>query len=287
MDYYLQILLIVGIFITLTLSLNLINGFCGQFSLGHAGFWGVGAYASAIYSVFYPLPVPAPINMLIAIVVGFIAAAISGIIIGVPCLRLKGDYLAIATLGFGEILRIIITNTELVGGPRGFISIPHWANIYWVYAVAVITIIFMINLKRSAFGRAIISIREDEIASENMGVNLFKYKLFSFTIGAGIAGIAGALFAHTQQFLHPSNFNFMWSVIILVMVILGGLGSVTGSVVGAIVLTIIPEVLRFAGGNIAAWRMTIFPVLLIALMLARPQGIFGPHELFWKKRRAT
>jgi branched-chain amino acid transport system permease protein len=222
MDYYAQILLMVGIFITLTLSLNLINGFCGQFSLGHAGFWGAGAYASAVYTVFYALPVPAPINMLIAIGVGFIAAALCGIIIGVPCLRLKGDYLAIATLGFGEIVRIIIMNTELVGGPRGFINIPHWANIYWVYAFAALTTIFMFNLKRSKFGRAIISIREDEIASENMGVNLFQSKLFSFTIGAGIAGIAGALFAHTQQFLHPSNFNFMWSVIILVMVILGG-----------------------------------------------------------------
>ncbi len=283
MDYYLQTLLIAGIFITLTLSLNLINGFCGQFSLGHAGFWGAGAYASAVYTVFYALPVPGPINMLIAIVVGFIAAAICGLIIGVPCLRLKGDYLAIATLGFGEIVRITIMMTEKVGGPRGFINIPHLANIFWVYAVAAIITLFMFNLKRSAFGRAIISIREDEIAAENMGVNLFKSKLFSFTIGAGIAGIAGALFAHTQQFLHPSNFNFMWSVIILVMVILGGQGSVTGSVIGAVVLTLVPEILRYIGGTIAEWRMTIFPILLIILMLIRPQGLFGAHELHFKK----
>jgi len=285
MDYYHQILLIVGIFITLTLSLNLINGFCGQFSLGHAGFWGAGAYASAVYSVFYALPIAAPLNMLIAMAVGFVAAAICGIIIGVPCLRLRGDYLAIATLGFGEIVRISIMNTELVGGPRGFINIPHWANIWWVYGVAALTVIFMFNLKRSAFGRAIISIREDEIAAENMGVNLFKSKLFSFTIGAGIAGIAGALFAHTQQFLHPSNFNFMWSVIILVMVILGGQGSVTGSVIGAAILTIVPEALRYAGGTVAAWRMTIFPVLLIILMMARPEGLFGAHEITFKKRK--
>jgi branched-chain amino acid transport system permease protein len=284
MDYYHQILLIVGIFITLTLSLNLINGFCGQFSLGHAGFWGAGAYASAVYTVFYALPVAAPLNMLIALFVGFIAAAICGIIIGVPCLRLRGDYLAIATLGFGEIVRITIMNTEMVGGPRGFINIPHWANIWWVYAVAALTALFMFNLKRSAFGRAIISIREDEIAAENMGVNLFKSKLFSFTIGAGMAGIAGALFAHTQQFLHPSNFNFMWSVIILVMVILGGQGSVTGSIFGAVLLTIIPEALRYVGGAVSEWRMTIFPVLLIILMMARPEGIFGAHELTLKKR---
>lgn len=287
MDYYLQILLIVGIFITLTLSLNLINGLCGQFSLGHAGFWGAGAYASAVYSSYYALPLPIFLNMIIACVVGFVAASICGIIIGVPCLRLKGDYLAIATLGFGEIVRIIIMNTELVGGPRGFINIPRWANIYWVYIIAVLTILFMVNLKRSTFGRAIISIREDEIAAENMGVNLFRYKLFSFIVGAGIAGIAGALFAHTQQFLHPSNFNFMWSVIILVMVILGGQGSITGSVIGAIVLTIFPEVLRFMGGHASDWRMPIYSVILIVLMLARPEGIFGAHEFSFKKRRSA
>lgn len=284
MAYYQSILLLVGLFITLTLSLNLINGFCGQFSLGHAGFWGAGAYASAVYSVFFALPLSDPINMFIAIIVGFIAAALCGIIIGVPCLRLRGDYLAIATLGFGEIVRISIMNTEKVGGPRGFINIPHWANIWWVYAFALLTTIFMLNLKRSAFGRAIISIREDEIAAENMGVNLFKSKLFSFTIGAGIAGIAGALFAHTQQFLHPSNFNFMWSVIILVMVILGGQGSVSGSIIGAVILTIVPEALRYAGGTIAEWRMTIFPVLLIILMMARPEGLLGAHELSLRKK---
>ena len=279
MDYYLQILLIVGIFITLTLSLNLINGFCGQFSLGHAGFWGVGAYASAVYSVYFALPLSTPLNMIIALLVGFLSAAIAGIIIGVPCLRLRGDYLAIATLGFGEILRIIIMNTEAIGGPRGFTDIPKWANIYWVYAVALITIIFLFNLKRSTHGRAIISIREDEIAAENMGVNLFHYKLFSFIVGAGIAGMAGALFAHTQQYLNPNNFNFMWSVVILVMVILGGLGSITGSVIGAIILTLFPEILRLMGGHFSDWRMTIYSLLLIILMLARPSGIFGSHEL--------
>jgi branched-chain amino acid transport system permease protein len=283
MDYYLQIILIAGIFIILSLSLNLINGLCGQFSLGHAGFWGVGAYASAIFTVYYPLPVPAFLNMIIALFIGFGASALCGLIIGVPCLRLKGDYLAIATLGFGEILRIIIMNTELVGGPRGFINIPHWANIFWVYALVIICIAFMLNLKHSNYGRAIIAIREDEIAAENMGVDLFYFKLFSFTVGAGIAGIAGALFAHTQQFLHPNNFNFTWSVVVLVMIILGGMGSITGSIISAIFLSVLPEVLRYAGGTIAEWRMTIFPILLIVLMLARPQGIFGSHEISLKK----
>lgn len=280
MDYFSHIFLVVGIFIILSLSLNLINGFCGQFSLGHAGFWGVGAYSSAIYSVYYPLHIPNAFNMLIAIIISFIVSALCGIIIGVPCLRLKGDYLAIATLGFGEILRIIIMNTELVGGPRGFINIPHLANMIWVYFFATLVVLFMFRLKKSATGRAIIAIREDEIAAENMGVNLFKYKLFAFTVGAGLAGIAGALFAHVQQFLHPGNFSFAWSVIILVMVIFGGMGSVSGSIIGAIVLYILPEVLRYIGGTISEWRMTIFPIMLIILMLARPQGLFGSREIY-------
>ena len=284
MDYYLQILTNVGIFITLTLSLNLINGYCGQFSLGHAGFWGVGAYASAVYGVYFALPIDPAFNMVIAISIGFIASALCGLIIGIPCLRLRGDYLAIATIGFSEILRIIIMNTESIGGPRGLTSIPKWTNSWWVWGIALATAIFMINLKRSAFGRAIISIREDEIAAETMGINLFRFKLFSFIIGAGIAGIAGALVAHDQQFLHPNNFGFMWSVSILVMVILGGLGSVTGSIVGAVILTILPEVLKMVNSDISTWRMTIYSALMIILMLTRPQGIFGPHELFEKKK---
>lgn len=286
MDYVLQLILIVGIFIILALSLNLINGFCGQFSLGHAGFWGVGAYMSAVYSVYFALPVPVVLNMLIAIAVGFLSASLAGLIIGIPCLRLRGDYLAIATLGFGEILRIIIMNTESVGGPRGFINIPKWSNLSWVYIFVLLTILFMVNLKRSTFGRAIISIREDEIAAETMGVNLFRYKLFSFTIGAGIAGIAGTLFAHSQQFLHPSNFTFMWSVVILVMIILGGLGSITGSIIGAVVLTLFPEALRFFGENIAQLRMTIYSLILIVLMLWRPTGLFGTHEFTFKRSKS-
>ena len=284
MDYYLQILSNVGIFITLTLSLNLINGFCGQFSLGHAGFWGVGAYASAVYGVFFALPVDPSLNMLIALGVGFLAASLCGLIVGIPCLRLKGDYLAIATIGFSEILRIIIMNTESIGGPRGFTNIPKWTNGVWIWGVAIVTTIFMLNLKRSAFGRAIISIREDEIAAETMGINLFRFKLFSFIIGAGFAGMAGSLVAFDQQFLHPNNFGFMWSVCILTMVILGGLGSVTGSIVGAVVLTIIPEVLKLLGSDISTWRVSIFAALMIILMLTRPQGIFGPYEIFENKK---
>ena len=231
MDYFVGILLNTGIFIILALSLNLINGLCGQFSLGHAGFWGVGAYCSAIYSVYYPLPIPLILSMITAIVIGFIASAFCGLIIGATCLRLKGDYLAIATLSFGEIFRIIFMNSELVGGPRGFSNIPKSANIYWVYIFVVLTTIFLLNLKRSAFGRAIISIREDEIAAE----------------------------------------------------ILGGLGSITGAIIGAILLINIPEFLKFMPKEISQFRMLIYPLLLIVLMLLRPGGIFGSYE--WGERK--
>lgn len=284
-DYLIPLFTIVGIFIILAYGLNLINGLCGQFSLGHAGFWGVGAYASAVYSVNFSLPIPPFFNMIISMLIGGAAAAITGAIVGIPCLRLKGDYLAIATLGFSEIVRIIIMNTEYLGGARGFINIPKWSNIAWVYGIVILLTLFMFRLKFSKTGRAIISIREDEIAAETMGIHLFKYKIFSFVVGAALAGIAGSLFAHTQQFLHPSNFTFMWSVVILTMIIFGGLGSITGSILGATFLTLLPEALRFFGKEVSELRMIIFSLLLIILMLMRPQGLMGPHEFSLKKKK--
>lgn len=278
MDYLAHLALNSGVFIILAVSLNLINGICGQFSLGHAGFWAVGAYAGAAYGVFGALPVPDFINLFISCGIGFSVAAFSGLLIGVPCLRLRGDYLAIATLGFGEIIRILIMNMDVVGGPRGFTNIPNWSNLFWVYFWVVVTILFCANLLRGTHGRAIISIREDEIAADSMGIYTFKYKTLAFVIGAGFAGLAGSLFAHAQQFLHPNGFTFMWSVIILLMIILGGLGSITGAVVGAVILTFLPEMLRFFGETVSQWRMVIYSVLLIGLMLWRPSGIFGKHE---------
>lgn len=288
MDYYIQILNNIGIFITLALSLNLINGLCGQFSLGHAGFWGVGAYAAAIYGIHIAPPeFPLFLNMILSMCFGAVASGLCGIIVGVPCLRLRGDYLAIATIGFSEIFRIIIINTEFVGGPRGLINIPKWTNAYWIWGVALLTILFMLSLKNSRFGRAIIAIREDEIAAEVMGINLFKYKLFSFIIGAAIAGVCGSLVAFDQQFLHPNNFNFMWSVTILVMIILGGIGSITGAVLGAVLITLFPEVLKMIHPDLALWRMPIYSALIIILMLKRPQGIFGTHEFKFLPKKGS
>jgi len=287
-EFFLHLSPLIGINIILAVSLNLINGICGQFSLGHAGFWAVGAYTGAAYAVYGALPVPDEINFLISCGLGFLASSIAGLLIGVPCLRLRGDYLAIATLGFGEIIRIIIMNTDSVGGPRGFSGIPKWTNIYWVAFFVIITVLIIANILRGTHGRAIISIREDEIAADSMGIYTFKYKTLAFVIGAGFAGLAGSLYAHYTQFLHPNGFTFMFSVIILLMIILGGLGSITGSIVGAIILTLMPEVLRFMGETVSQWRMVIYSVLLITLMLLRPGGIFGKHEfnpltLFKKK----
>ncbi|MBT3586282.1 MAG: branched-chain amino acid ABC transporter permease [Halobacteriovoraceae bacterium] len=279
MDYVAHLTLNCGIFIILAVGLNLINGICGQFSLGHAGFWAVCAYAGAAYGVFLAPDIPDFLNLFISCGIGFITAALAGLLIGVPCLRLRGDYLAIATLGFGEIIRIIIMNMDSIGGPRGFTGIPAWSNLFWVYLWVVVCIVVTRNILKGTHGRAIISIREDEIAADSMGIYTFKYKTLAFVIGAGMAGLAGSLFAHAQQFLHPNGFTFMWSVIILLMIILGGLGSITGSVVGAIVLTILPELLRFFGETISQWRMVIYSILLIVLMLWRPAGIFGKHEM--------
>lgn len=288
LEYIAHLAAISGIFIILAVSLNLINGICGELSLGHAGFWAVGAYVGGAYGVFMPLPIPDFMNLFISCGLGFVGAALAGLVIGVPCLRLRGDYLAIATLGFGEIIRIIIMNMDIVGGPRGLTGIPKWTNLPLLYFIIALTVIFMANLIRGTHGRAIISIREDEIAADCMGIYTFKYKTLAFVVGAGFAGVAGALYAHYQEFISPNSFTFMWSVIILIMVILGGLGSISGSIAGAIILTVLPELLRFFGETISQWRMLIYSVLLIVLMLARPKGIFGkkefnPLSLFQKK----
>jgi branched-chain amino acid transport system permease protein len=231
--------------------------------------------------VYFPIPGLHPeINLIISLVAGFFASALFGLMVGVPCLRLRGDYLAIATLGFGEIVRIVIINTDYIGGPRGFTGIPKWVGIHHVYLWVIVVLLILRNLKYSTHGRAIIAIREDEIAAESMGVNLVKYKVIAFVLGAGFAGIAGGLFAHSQQFLHPNNFNFMWSVVILVMVILGGLGSLTGSIIGALIITILPELLKFFGPDVARFRMIIYPLMLITLMIVRPKGFFGTKELW-------
>ncbi len=295
--YVYRILVLCGMNVILALSLNLVNGITGQFSIGHAGFMAVGAYTSAAFTV-YAVPRllgawgsggwPASAAFVVAILVGGAASAVAGFLVGLPSMRLRGDYLAIVTLGFGEIIRVAILNIDAVGGARGFAGIPQRTNLAWVLAVAVFTFFVIRNLMRSYHGRALLAIREDEIAAEALGVPTTRYKVTAFVIGAFFAGMSGALFSH-YTYLHTNSFTFMKSIEVIIMVVLGGMGSLTGSILGAILLTALPELLRFASAD----RLIIYSLLLIVLMIARPQGILGRREISlraltpWRRARPT
>jgi len=257
--------------IILAVSLNLITGFTGQFSLGHAGFMSIGAYTCALILIKYPTVW----GFLGGILAGGCAAAVVGFLIGLPTRRVSGDYLAIATLGMAEIIRVIFLNLGVTGGASGLASIPRMANWWWLFIFTVISVVLIKNFINSSLGRACISIREDEIAAEAMGVNSTKYKVLAFTIGAFFAGMAGALYASYFFFLKPNIFNFMKSIDILVLVVLGGLGSLTGSVFAAILLTILTTWLQ----QFVEIRMIIYALLLIIIMIFRPQGLMGNTEI--------
>lgn len=265
--FYNLTLISIAIYIILSTSLNLINGITGQFSIGHAGFMAIGAYMSAIFTVKLHLP------LLLALVVGAVAAAIAGFIIGLPTLRLNGDYLAIATLGLGEIVRIIFLNMKYVNGAAG-LSVPKQIDWTWAFWAMALTVILLRNFINSTHGRACISIRENEIAAEAMGINTTKYKVMAFTIGALFAGLAGGVYANYFYLIQPGTFDFLKSFNILVMVVLGGLGSLTGSIVGAIVMTALSAALA----GFPEWRMVITALLLITLMIFRPSGLLGTKE---------
>jgi len=289
--YIYRVLVLCSINVMLALSLNLVNGITGQFSIGHAGFMAVGAYASAAYTV-YAVPLLfgpqyatngwlAAGAFLLAILVGGLVSGAAGFLVGLPSMRLRGDYLAIVTLGFGEIIRVAILNIDAVGGARGFAGVPQRTNLAWVLGGALATFMVIRNLMRSFHGRALLAIREDEIAAEALGVPTTRYKVTAFVIGAFFAGTAGALFSH-YTYLHTNSFTFMKSIEVVIMVVLGGMGSLTGSILGAVLLTALPELLRFA----SEWRLVIYSLLLIVLMIARPQGILGRRELSFRRRRA-
>lgn len=307
-EYVVQIINMVGVSIILAVSLNVINGLTGQFSLGHAGFMAIGAYVSAYFttdlSYFNPetaeyITDPALVDSvwgyLGSLLAGGVVAAVAGLIVGIPTLRLRGDYLAIATLGFGEIVRILITNFERVGGANGLSGIPQFKIIlmgegrdataldgtFFIFAFVVLCIILSAQLQRSTYGRALIAVRENELAAEVMGIPAVRLKITAFVYGAFFAGVAGGLFAHLLQTVTPASFTFMKSVEVVVMLVLGGLGSMTGAIVGAIVLTVLPEALRDVEQEIdlPGIRMVVYSLILILLMIFRPQGIFGQREL--------
>ena len=266
--------------IILTVSLNLVSGFLGQLVLGHAGFMSVGAYTAALFTLHSGLPIT--VAFPVAIVLAGVMAAAFSVIIGVPALRLRGDYLAIITLGFGEIIRVIILALDFTGGAKGLRGIPtilpsgsHATVLTQVkFWLAAVTVMIIWAFVRSRHGRAVIAIREDEIAAEASGVHTTYYKLLAFIMAAFFAGVAGALYAHHIGVLDPGNFDFNYSVEILLMAVLGGLGSITGSIIAAVVLTILPEALR----DFADYRMLIYALILIVVMLFKPSGLMGQRE---------
>ena len=304
--YIIRITRLCAINIVLALSMNLVNGFTGIFSLGHAGFMAIGAYSVALLTIpvakketiFMLEPLIAPLNTLtlpfgVALIIGGLLAAALAFLIGLPCLRLRGDYLAIVTLGFGEIVRLVLLNwTSVTGGSRGISGIPRpeffgiemdltqkTTYLYYLSLIAVtITIIVITRLKNSRVGMALQAMREDEIASEAMGINLTQVKLTAFALSSAWAGFAGVLFAAKTQFINPASFTFMDSCMILAMVVLGGMGSILGVTIGALILILVPEYLR----AFSDYRMLLFGATMVVMMLFRPQGIIRkaalPHQ---------
>ncbi len=263
--YYVQVATMMGIFLIAALGLHLITGVTGQFSFGHAAFLSIGAYCSALMTIH--LHTPFILNML----AGGLMAALWGVLLGFPSLRLTGDYLGITTLGFGEIVRVVFINMKITGGAGGLGGIPRETNILLVYVVVALTVWGLYRIQNSRFGRALAAIREDEIAAESMGINPLLYKIKGFALGTFFAGISGALFAHLMQYLNPADFGFSRSFEILNYVVLGGLGSIPGTILGTAVLSLAPEFLRF----VKEYRMLIYGGLMVLMMIFRPYGLLG------------
>jgi len=278
------VLISAGINVILAVSLNVVNGFTGQFSIGHAGFAAVGAYTAAKITtamqgaqiIGLSAGVSDQVVFLVALLAGMVTAAVAGLLVGMPSLRLRGDYLAIVTLGFNEIIRVIIENTPFLGQATGISGLPRLTSVVWVGAGAIATISMARRLVGSTHGRALLAIREDEVAAEAMGVDTTGYKVRAFVIASAFAGLAGGLLVHLIQLCTPRSFTFVKSIEVVVMVVLGGLGSITGSVLAAFILTVALEALR----EFQQYRMVVYALLLIALMLLRPQGLFGTRELW-------
>ena len=278
--YVVQILMYVGINMILTLALNLVNGYMGEFSVGHAGFMGIGAYVAAILTVavlprdcsvwllsrrwWWPAAWPRPRP---------------ACIVAYPSFRTRGDYLAIVTLAFNMIVKSVLENIPALGGPRGYLGMPRLTNLFWVAAWVLVTVIALRNLVRSNFGRGILAIREDEMAANLTSVDTRRLKLYAFLISAFFTGVAGGLYAHLLQFINPRSFSILKSTDMLVMVYLGGVGSLTGSLLGAAIFTVLMELLRPLG----LWRWVVGPLLLVLLMIFKPEGLMGFKEARWVK----
>ena len=276
--YQNKVLLLVGINIILAVSLNVATGYLGQLPLGHAGFMAVGAYTSALFTKYSTLP--EPVAFAAGLILGALMACLFGVLIGIPALRLSGDYLAILTLGFGEIIRITLNNIDnvlgfsLFYGAKGLKNIPKYSDLFSVFLCVVLTCFFIHTMIKSRHGRAVLAIRDNEIAAESCGIQTTYYKVMAFSFSAAFAGLAGGLYAGYLGVLDPSGFDFMKSIEILVMVVLGGMGSMLGSILSATVLTILPEALR----SFADYRMVLYSVVLVFMMIFRPGGLLGSYD---------
>jgi branched-chain amino acid transport system permease protein len=275
--YLQQVIIYVGINIILTISLNLVNGYMGEFSVGHAGFMAIGAYVSSLLTVLLFPKVWGPFVFPLVLVLGGLAAALAGLLVALPSFKTRGDYLAIVTLAFNMIIKSVLENIDAIGGPRGFMGMSKLTNVASVYIWVLITIVVLRNFVFSNFGRGVLSVREDEVAAELVSVNTRQTKILAFVISSFFAGVAGGLFAHVLQFINPKSFTILKSTDVLVMVYLGGVGSITGSILGASIYTVLLELLRPLG----VWRWVVGPLMLVVLMITRPRGIFGLRESRW------
>ena len=304
-SFALRIFNLCGIYIVLALSLNLINGFTGLFSLGHSGFMALGAYVSALLTMspaqkemnFFLAPIIAPLAniqlpFIPALLIAGLAAGLAGFVIGAPVLRLRDDYLAIATLGFSEIIRVVLTNLQsITNGALGLKGLPRYSTTYMIWGAAFLSIVFILALINSAFGRSCKAVRDNEIAAQAMGINVARIKITSFTIASFMAGIGGALLGHLMSTIDPKMFTFSLTYNILLIVVLGGIGSVSGSVFAAIIVTISMEALRFLDGSLnlivvrtqglPGLRMVVFSILLMLVVIYRQQGLMGNKEFSW------
>ncbi len=280
--YYIQVLTLTGIYLIAALGLHLITGVTGQFSFGHAGFMSIGAYTAALLTLHLHTP------LILNLLVGGLAAGFAGILLGFPSLKLTGDYLGITTLGFAEIVRVVFINMKITGGTQGLAGIPKETNLLLVIFVAVLSVWCMYCIQNSRFGRALMAIREDDIAAEAMGVNTLNYKVKAFAVGTFFAGVSGGLYAHLMQYLNPFDFGVTRSFDLLNFVVLGGLGSIPGTILGTTVLTMAPEFLRFVN----KYRMLIYSALMVIMMIFRPNGLLGGVHIkdlrrVFTRRRST
>ena len=299
-EYVQRIVLLSGINVILAVGLNLINGTTGQFSIGHAGFMAVGAYAAAFAGSKLQAPIHGALGVgqladavifNLALLIGALFAGISGLIVGMPSLRLRGDYLAVVTLGFGEIIRILFNNAAFLGSATGYFGddpsgLPAYTTFFWVFAWATAIVALIHNLTFSQTGRSLTAIREDEIAAEAMATPTTRLKVTAFAISAAAAGIAGGLFAHMQAGVRPEDFRFEKSIDMIVMIIVGGLGSISGAILGGIFVAVSLELMR----DLAQYRLVLYALLLIVIMIVRPQGLLGTreiHHLFRRKPKPT